>query len=652
MTEKRLVLKCHRPRLRGRCLIDLRPNGATGGVVPAPRSPPTRTPRGASFGYYVKMAKRKNVSPTRKKAGTANVDATGAIDNGHSGLGELVRAYRLRVPKYQRHYAWEEENVVDLLDDLAGAIERGDAGHFVGSIVLTRLSKEDLEIVDGQQRLATVFMILCAIRDFFDENGDDTRAAAVAAKYIHTSDLKTKSTVPRLILNATDNPFFQYHVVSRPMAKSGEIKASTNSHQRIAEAFKRVSDRVRKIAEVAGSAPDDALIKWVDFIDGGVSAIRVIVPDHATAFTIFETLNDRGIELAISDLVKNFLYAEADDRIDEAEVYWHKMSGVLEAMSEKDVYTNFLRHFWSSYHGLTREREIFKKAKAQVKNKDAALSLCDDLARNAAIYAALANPGHPYWRKSTPECKDHVHSLGVLRMTQVRPLLLAVCDTFKPMEVLKALRVLVAASVRILISQSRGGTIEKLYADLALNVRNKKIVNATALLGEIAKRVPGDKEFEEEFRNSRVSKEYLARFYLRQLERYTNDDLGGYVVSDSTADVTLEHVLPDEKGIGWPGFDEETHSSQVSRIGNLCLLAEGDNASLGNSSFGTKKTVLAKSKFSLTSDISRETSWTPNTIDARSSKLASLAVKTWPMSVDMVKPKKLKATVAAANGKK
>ncbi len=106
--------------------------------------------------------------------------------------------------------------------------------------------------------------------------------------------------------------------------------------------------------------------------------IRVIVPDHATAFTIFETLNDRGIELAISDLVKNFLYAAAEDGIDEAEVYWHKMSGVLEAMSEKDVYTNFLRHFSSSYHGLTREREIFKKAKAQVKNKKDALSLCDE----------------------------------------------------------------------------------------------------------------------------------------------------------------------------------------------------------------------------------------------------------------------------------
>ncbi|MGH7131234.1 MAG: DUF262 domain-containing protein [Phycisphaerales bacterium] len=105
------------------------------------------------------------------------MDSTGGIDYGLSGLGELVRAYRLRVPKYQWHYAWDDEHVVDLLDDLAGAIEKGDSRHFVGSIVLTRLSKEDLEIVDGQQRLATAFMILCAIRDYFDAQGDPGHCA-------------------------------------------------------------------------------------------------------------------------------------------------------------------------------------------------------------------------------------------------------------------------------------------------------------------------------------------------------------------------------------------------------------------------------------------------------------------------------------------
>ncbi len=254
------------------------------------------------------------------------------------------------------------------------------------------MGPEDLEIVNGQQRLATAFMVICAVRDYFSDQRDNTRADFVSNKYIITSDLKTKRLVPRLVLNATDDPFFQDHVVDRQRGKHGPLKPSKASHQRIAEAFKRVSDRVKKIAEVAGSAADNALIKWVEFVDSGAAAIRVIVPDHATAFTIFETLNDRGIALAISDLLKNFLFAAAEDSIDQAQAYWLKMSGILEAMAEKDAHASFLRHFWSSYHGLTREREIFKRAKGQVKNKKDALRLCDDLARNAQYLCGIGQP--------------------------------------------------------------------------------------------------------------------------------------------------------------------------------------------------------------------------------------------------------------------
>lgn len=352
--------------------------------------------------------------------------------------------------------------------------------------------------------------------------------------------------------------------------------------------------------------------------------------------------------MAISDLLKNFLFAAAADGIDQAQAYWLKMSGVLEAMAEKDAHAAFLRHFWSSYHGLTREREIFKSAKSLVKNKKDALRLCDDLSRNARIYSALASPEHAYWKRFNPESKEHVASFSVLRMTQVRPLLLAVCDIFTPNEVLKSLRVLVAASVRILVSQSRGGTIEKLYAALALSVRNKTVRNAITLRDTLATQVPANAEFEDEFRNARVSKDYLARYYLRLLERRINEDHAGLVVSENTADITLEHILPENTTADWDHFDDETHASYVNRLGNLCLLAENDNASLGNGSFAAKKKAYRASSLKLTQQIATEQSWTRKEIEDRSAKLASLAVKAWPLSVDMVKPAKAKGEAMPA----
>jgi hypothetical protein len=194
------------------------------------------------------------------------------------------------------------------------------------------------------------------------------------------------------------------------------------------------------------------------------------------------------------------------------------------------------------------------------------------------------------------------------------------------------------------VSSSRGGTIEKLYADLALAVRQKSVATATALRDEVAKHVPANPEFEDEFRNVRVSKDYLARYYLRQIERYTNGELKGLVVSSNSADVTLEHILPETMAAGWSHFDDEEHASYLYRIGNLCLLAEADNARLGNGAFADKKTAYGQSGMLLTRDVATASSWTKKQIEERSLKLASLAVKTWPLSSDMVKPMKAKSS--------
>jgi len=84
------------------------------------------------------MAKKQQVATASQSRPTL-AESVGGIDYGLSGLGELLRGFRLRVPKYQRNYAWDDEHVFDLLDDLAGAVEKAEPRHFVGSIVLTRL---------------------------------------------------------------------------------------------------------------------------------------------------------------------------------------------------------------------------------------------------------------------------------------------------------------------------------------------------------------------------------------------------------------------------------------------------------------------------------------------------------------------------------
>lgn len=581
-----------------------------------------------------KSSHKQPLSKAPKKPG----QHFGSISYALVGLGELLRNFYISVPRYQRDYAWESINVVDLLDDISLALSKNETQYFLGSIVLTQISPDELEVVDGQQRLATTFTLLCAIRDYFHSHGEIERAKAIHSQYIEVADLKAGEPRARMTLNATDNPHFQSLFVEGFTDKSNLAKAGTASHGRLDEAYRICMQQVSSIAEGHGDHWRDELASLVSYVDKGASAIRVIVPDHATAFTIFETLNDRGLPLAVSDLLKNFLFASAKSRISEAEAAWLKMTAVLEAIQDRDVPAEFIRHFWSSYRGLTRTREIFKDAKQQVISAKSAVKLCVNMERNAKHYAAFVNSSSPYWDPFGNEAKSLIDGLNAMRMVQVRPLLLAVFDQFKKNDAISSLRLLVSASVRILVSASRGGTVEKMYAELAKKVRDGLIKNATQLHAALTRHVPNNVEFEAEFRNARVSKDYLARYYLRSLEHYSNPKMPEWNVSSSTADVNLEHVLPKKLTADWSHFDEETHGSLVSRLGNMCLILEAENAAIGNASFAKKRVVYDKSSITLTKELATAKSWTAAEIEKRATRLAKLAIKTWPLTVAIGRP--------------
>ena len=96
------------------------------------------------------------------------------IDIKLEGIGHVVSDNSLSVPRYQRSYAWEERQVGELFQDIATAIGEKEKEYFLGSIVVMNEPPNRPEVVDGQQRLATTSILLCAIRDYFYKNGDRT----------------------------------------------------------------------------------------------------------------------------------------------------------------------------------------------------------------------------------------------------------------------------------------------------------------------------------------------------------------------------------------------------------------------------------------------------------------------------------------------
>ena len=232
-----------------------------------------------------------------------------------SELGLRLQRNRFSVPVNQREYAWEERHVRELFQDFATARTDRKPVYFLGTIVLTGKGDETPQVSDGQQRLATTTILICAIRDFLSHKGEKDRVNTIESMYIKQYDLEAKDILPRLSLNVDDNEFFQKRVLSSPESADRKVQPTKESHRKIANAAKLAAKHVKDIVAPYGPQnQSDFLVEWIAFLRDTVKVIVLRVPDALNAFVMFETLNDRGLRTSQFDIVKNYLFGEAGDR--------------------------------------------------------------------------------------------------------------------------------------------------------------------------------------------------------------------------------------------------------------------------------------------------------------------------------------------------
>jgi len=546
------------------------------------------------------------------------------------GIAHVLADNRVKVPTFQRSYAWEQTHVKDLLRDVADALKAGTSEYFLGSLVVSTEHAGTLEVIDGQQRLATVTVFLAAIRDYLLANHQEERAASLEADYLLKRDLRTQEPLPRLTLNDIDHDFFQKAILARPGTADRQATPVRTSHQLLLEA--RVAAQAHIEAVVTTSkAPVDALVDYIEYLNGRAKVILVQVPDHANAFTIFETLNDRGIDLAISDLLKNYLFYRAEKRISEVQVSWAAMLGALTAIDTDASVVDYIRHYWSSQNGATRERDLYGAIRKRIASKQNAVDLSRGLETAARYYAAILSPAHELWNEYGSTTRQHVETINLLRMVQVRPLLLAILEKFSVPEARKAFRLAVAWGVRFLIHGGLGGgVLEDNYCERAKSIHAGKITTARQLAVAMVSVVPSDGAFAAAFATASVSQAYLARYYLRVLENQAlGDSQPELVPNPNQEEINLEHVLPLKPDRNWPNFDEDAAKAFQRRLGNMALLQQRPNSNLKSEAFNKKRSILAASKYTLTAEIGKGSKWDPAAINARQLKLAKLAVAAW-----------------------
>ena len=544
------------------------------------------------------------------------------------GIGQVLGRSRLFVPPNQRDYAWTELEVSTLYQDFQRAVTAGSS-YFLGTIV-TIPRDGMLEVVDGQQRLATTVILLAAIRDHLQD--DDMFVESINNDFLTGIDRAKRERVPKMRLNFDDNELFGCIVTGA--AESAYPAAAKESQKRLRRAYELAREHVGRVADPGDPwDPGDSLTELVSFIEQRALVGLLRMSSDADAYRMFETLNDRGLRTSQSDLIKNYLFSRSVERAQEIQTRWNHMQGSLETLGDDDVTVDFLRDAVTVMYGHTRESRVYEAVQSIGKRENAALAFAARIDALANGYVATFSSSHERWNGCPHDVRRAIDALNLLAVRPLRPLLLAVERKFRDPEVAATFRFAVSVGVRLLVTiPERSASVEAPMAQTANGVYRGDIETTDHLKKKLNGVTPSDEEFRAAFEIARVSKAELARYYLRSLERAASREPEPWFIPvEDRAVITLEHVLPKTPEDRWPQFGEDEAAGYVNRLGNQALLRASDNSRAGNAGFADKRPLYRESPYRLTQMVADAEDWTPAEVVARQKRLAELAVAAWPI---------------------
>lgn len=431
----------------------------------------------------------------------------------------------------------------------------------------------------------------------------------------------------RLTLSQDDRDFFQRHIVDGEVLP-GTLRGRRASHKNIIRA-KQYFDP--KVSEAREGRNEDQHRRWclnlLGAVRDGLALIVVSTTDRDDATTVFETLNDRGIGLTTSELVRMYLLQEAQAQdIPQIVSYWSDIF----ALEARPGFRNFLRHFWVSRHGDVKARTLSKTVRAHIRGEEfrGSLEFTRDVSDASKIYVSLLGAD-----VSDQRLKGLLTDVGTLGANVLLPALLRAFEISGATSTadLDALRgfveALISAYFRYIVIGGRESTL--LEAQVFAMAPRFAALGAQAVPGIIADLktfAPNNDRFRADFAGQIIERGPVQQYILRKLEAFRRGERGEMVVGDAMT-VHVEHIYPQNPDQRW-----ENHDEVINRIGNLTLLHGTPNGENQNKLYPEKRESYASSEILLTKEIPEKfQEWTFASIEARQAQLAADAVSIWKL---------------------
>ncbi len=547
--------------------------------------------------------------------------------------GLLANGITYKVPVFQRDYSWKMDNWSDLWEDIKILLNTGK-DHYMGAVVLQKIGDKQFLVIDGQQRFTTLSVLALAvikrIQDLIDagiESEDNSeRINELRRGFLGQKDPASLHYSSKLFLNENNDPFYQRNLLQ--LISPQNEKTLVDSDRLLWQAFDFF---YKKIGEQFQNATGADLATFLNKSIGDKTMfIKIEVEDELSAYTLFETLNYRGVDLTVSDLLKNYLFSlitPSDLRI--AKEIWKKVATSVGI----EKFPIFLRHFWISRKPLVRQEQLFKTIRSEIKSNQQVFNLLNDLDTYSEIYLALQDPFHILWQGNRERIK-RIREMKLFGVKQQLPLLMVAKEKFSDQEFDKTLKVISILSFRYnVVGNRQANRMEELYNSVSQRIYNSTLLTAQGVFNEIKELYISDADFKNDFSTLQLysygRSKKLARYILFELE---NNLMQGGDRDYELDPATIEHILPENAGADWDQvFPQILQPNYIYRLGNYTLLEDHLNRDCEILPFDHKKSLYSRSQYEMTKSIIYN-DWNPTIMDNRQNELARKATSIWRIS--------------------
>ena len=534
------------------------------------------------------------------------------------------------IPLYQRPYAWTTEQAEELLDDLITSLGDGKEPidevnpYFLGSIVLIKEKedKPDAQVVDGQQRLTTLTILLSVLRTLVEPI-----FASALTKLLEESDpFNYTSNQYRLTLGKRDADFFKQYIQD----ESGISKLKDLNSATLSDSRKNLKENALSFLNKLSTFSNDERFRLAQFVIKRCFLVIVSTLDLDSAYQIFTVLNDRGLDLSLSDILK----AEVIGKVAELkkEAYAKKWDDIQEYLG-RERFQSLFTHIRMIYRKSKPKESILKEFRLYVQPTNNPEKFIDEiLCPYANSYFDISKLSYRHH-----QCAEKINKLfGWLNQLDnsdwIPPAILYLSQQYNnPDELLRFFSALERLAAGLMIQRANINERIERYAKLLLAIESE--ANLYADDSPLQLTTEERRNIIKLLNDDLYLIQKIRLFVLLRLDTALSDGEASYEFPT----ISVEHVLPQNpasNSVWVTKFTDREREKYVHRLGNLVLLSRRKNSEAQNYDFKKKKDKYFTSKigisaFALTTQVLLEDEWTPAVIERRQQNLLGVLKEVW-----------------------